>query len=66
MTALPSDDQLRETIASLRASAKQLFAQASDLIEKAAKLEDALARQNQSQSHFSGNPPTGPEHDGNH
>jgi hypothetical protein len=65
-TLPPSDEQLRSTIATLRATAQQLLIQASTLVEKAAKLEDTLARRDQERTEFMGKPPEGPELDGNH
>jgi hypothetical protein len=62
----PSDEQIRSTIATLRESARLLLAQASSLIEKAAKLEDSLARHDERRSPSAGTPPAGPELDGNH
>jgi hypothetical protein len=46
----PTDQELFEKIAQLRAEAKQLMQRASALEEKAAKLEDILARRQQRES----------------
>jgi hypothetical protein len=62
----PSDEQIRSTIATLRDSARLLLAQASALIEKAAKLEDALSRRHESRVQSIGKVPAGPELDGDH
>jgi hypothetical protein len=63
---LPSDEQIRSTITTIRESAILLAAQASSLIEKAAKLEDSLARRGEARTQSIGKPPAGPELDGNH
>jgi hypothetical protein len=64
-TPPPSDGQIRSTIATLKDSAKLLLAQASSLMERAAKLEDDLSRRDESRVRSIGKSQVGPELDGN-
>jgi hypothetical protein len=60
-----SDEQIRSTIETLRASARQLVAEASTLIEKAAKLEDSFVR-SEARVEFKADPSKARDMDGNH
>ena len=64
--AQSSDEEIRSTIFTLRASARRLAEQASYLMEKAAKLEDKLSRRNDVEHNRFRRPPAEPDRDGNH